>query len=257
MRFKIIGSTVLAAFAFGLATPANATVWDFAQDLNDNTIPQDGNGANGAWRYFFADTGDKDGVYSLFPNAISDGTSLGYTTTGFHFVLGTGTGVPGGNPSDGALHPGGTTLSDVIVGWTAPTDGTYSVTGRFEHQDPGQFGNSGSGINASITTTTTPGVPNSDVAIPDFTPAFLDKGGTLPFIANFDFNFTAVANQSLFFRIDANGNSLNDFTFLNAIIEDVVDDSGDGTKVSEPGILSLFAVGLVGLGWLRRRREAS
>lgn len=227
MHLKTVRNTITAS-------PARATVWDYAQNLTANPTPQVGNSVDGAWRYFIANFGDFSGAYTPFTNQLTDGISVGYIAESFQFVLGIGTGIPvvvGGNASDGALHLGGNSQTrDVLVGWTAPAAGSYNVSGRFEDQD-GNDASGGPSTGSSIRASTTNSVALSgaDTVIQEF---LLDKakqnivlqqelGDPFPFIGAFDFDITIGEDETIFFRVNNFNGSANDLTILNAITQDV------------------------------------
>jgi hypothetical protein len=269
MRGFLVGAALAFVPALATTVSADATVWDFAQDLTTNGA-QTGNGAGNAWWYFYADPGDRDGAYTLFTQPLTFG-GVGYSNPGnnFHLVVGTGSHA---NPGDGLLHPGTFNFSapatnpapDVIVGWRAPTAGTFSVSGRFQDYDGADFDGpaDGRGVRAEISSTTTPGLAGSDVDLAAFAYAYLDAsntneamrtllGGplTLPSVAAFDFTITVAADQWLFFRVNDLGSNRFDSTILNVVIADAV-------SVPMPASIGIFGLGLAGLAVAARRRRA-
>jgi hypothetical protein len=257
----------------GFVTPANATVWDFAQDLTSSPAPHTGQGPNNAWRYFFAAPTDHDGAYTELDQGTVLNTGIGYrrSTDGFSLVIGTRTNSAPGEESDGLLHPGSGAESDVIVGWQAPSAGTYNVQGLFQDADGSDFNGpiTSRGVRAAISSTTTPGVADSDQEIGQFAAALLDASNDnsdiraalnlgpddiLPFVAEFDFNIDVVAGQWLYFRVNNLGSNLFDSTTVVVRIDDNI--NVNSNSVPAPGTLGLLAAGLAGLGALRRRRRA-
>ena len=72
MRGFLVGAALAFVPALATTVSADATVWDFAQDLTTNGA-QTGNGAGNAWWYFYADPGDRDGAYTLFTQPLMFG----------------------------------------------------------------------------------------------------------------------------------------------------------------------------------------
>lgn len=263
---KSLGGAAAAALLW--ATPASATVWNFAQDLIANPAAQVGNGAGNAWWYFYTTSSDHDGSYTLFtvPSLFQGGLGYGHATNPVEFLSGTGT--VAGFPDVGVLHPGNSGGSsaaetDVIVGWRAPSAMTVNVSGFFEDQDGGDFFDPNArGVAVSVTTTTNPGVAGSDVDVPDFALAYLDASNTnptmrnllggidpLPSVAAFDFDIAVDLGQWLFFRVNDFGQYYFDTTYLTVVIDDNLQ-----TAVAEPAALAA----LLGLPlFLRRSRRPS
>jgi hypothetical protein len=271
MYSKSAIALVAAAAALASSASAQATVWNFAQELTSSG-PQTGNGAGNAWWYFYADPGDRDGAYTLFSQPSSFASGVGYDNSppnAFQLVIGTGV---YGNPDSGLLHPGTFNFTnpasnpepDVIVGWRAPSAATVNVSGFFRDGDGSDFDGptDARGIRAEITSTTTPGAANSDVNLVQFATAYLDAsndneairtllGGLaiLPTVAAFDFNITVAANQWLFFRVNDLGSNRFDSTEVSIIIDDNI-------RVPEAGSLGALGLGLLGFGLAARRRTA-
>ena len=129
------------------------------------------------------------------------------------------------------LHPvglnSGLPAGDTIVRFTAPTAGTYQVSGLFQLIDV-----SPSGVAVSI------------------------EGGTLPFAAplagpylttaNFSFSTVLLAGGTLDFVVDPAGSYFNDSTGLSATIT--------SSDIPEPASMALLGLGLTAMAAVRRRR---
>lgn len=131
-------------------------------------------------------------------------------------------------PVDALLvHPG--ISSDTIVQWTAPADGTYSISGFFEILDNSPTGVIGEVFDNStrVFADTLTGPP---AVIPD------TVGGRL----SFSLTETVAAGSIISFGVNNDGNFLDDSTGFDATIT-------SAPSTPEPAPIALIGTGLLGL----------
>lgn len=218
---------------------AQAATFSAAGDFNSITNP------NGAWSYGSYATLDDPSSFAALttPTANVFGLGLsGYTGSGSFAVAKNETGavLDSGTPTYPVdsliLHPG-TSGEQAVVRWTAPTAGTYAVTGGFYAADFDPVGNS----------TTVDGSVYRN-AVEEFTGAVV--GFTAP-NALFALSLGVVAGDTIDFVVGYGSDLswLYDSTELRATIESTM------SPVPVPAALPLFLAGLLGLGVMARRRK--
>jgi hypothetical protein len=238
--FSLVVAAMVTVLIPGIS---NATIWNDVTDFSSSN-------PSGAWRYGDGITGTPSFfLYTAFSTAC-DGFSgvscwqpppadvmfgvpvVGINTTGSTLDFATVV-----LPTDVLwVHPGVST--DSIVQWTAPAAGIYSISGFFEMLDtapPPQ----GHPVFVGIYDNSTPEFGGSlflPRASPPDTPGQKD-----PFSLTLSLN----AGDVISFGVNNGGSVFFDSTGLAATI----------TTVPEPTSLSLFASGLAGFWWLRKRRS--
>ena len=239
---------MIAATAFGFASvSAQASVYNAVTDFSSTSNP------NGTWTYGYGVTGTP-GSFTAFSSESSTlypGANVWYTTTpGYNLPivgkspLGT-TCCAGGTtvtvPNNVLwMHPGSTLNSspsvDSIVEWTAPSTGTYLISGSFEQLDTTGNGDGVKGIvdiNGNVvysqTVGPTPAYPNEPQHTFSYT-SFLTAGETVLFGVN----------------DGGNGNFFYDSTGLQATV----------SSVPEPSTWAMMILGFAGVGFLAYRRKS-
>jgi hypothetical protein len=235
-RLAGLGLSAFVVAMVALPISASATVFNDAADFSSSN-------PSGAWSYGQGTTGVSFAPYTVFstscngvsgvscwqPLIITFGVPVvGLNTTGSTINFGTVV-----LPTDLLwVHPGPAT--DSIVRWTAPTGGTYGISGLFELLDTNPTGVIGeifdNSVNVFIAPLTAPG------AIHPNTP-----GQSKSFALTLSLN----ANDVISFGVNNAGNFLFDSTGLIATI----------APVPEPWSLGLVTSGLFGLWWLRKGRS--
>jgi PEP-CTERM motif-containing protein len=241
---------VVAAMVTGLSPViSNAGIWNAVTDFTPSN-------PSGLWSYGYGVTGSLFTPYGVFqtPCDAAAPPSAGPLDTSCRQIApGAATAVPlvGINNTAGTLdifgmfstivlpkdvlwmHPGPGTVES-IVQWTAPAAGMYSISGFFELLD-----DHANGVFVKIydnnTPEFTPLLPLTGPAAPPSTP-----GGKDSFALTLSLN----PGDVIYFGVNNAGNYFYDSTGLAATI----------TAVPEPTSLSLFASGLAGFWWLRKRR---
>lgn len=134
------------------------------------------------------------------------------------------------------VHPGPST--DSIVNWTAPTTGTYSITGYFELLDVAPTGIIGEVFSGSTqlyrATLTGPPASHNPEAV----------GG----MESFSLTETLSAGDALSFGVNNDGNYLNDSTGFDVRI-------GSLNPVPEPSSIVLLAMGILAVISLTRKTD--
>ncbi len=123
------------------------------------------------------------------------------------------------------------------VRFTAPGDGSYSFTGRFEGLQNVPNGDQTSAA-ASV---------YQDLGAAPLVSGDIDASGKLPF--SFLLNLTA--GQTVDFRVDSRGDNISDSVGL-ALIVDQLDQAQTGV-VPEPSYGGVLAIGLAGAAFMRKR----
>jgi hypothetical protein len=235
-------SFLLSPCAFG------AVVWNAAADLRLNESPDtpqellNPNFAVPQWSYgyrntvaslaltLFAGPGDHTNVYGGSPSV--QGWTLGGVVPALGvnvsdspviFNFGPGNLVPL-NPGEMSMHP--QVGQHVVVRWTTPADGEYTINSHWEDQDP--YGGSGAAGYVVINGLIVAGGPWSNGAGNGFT----DTNRTVPL----------VAGDVVDFVLDANGGFDFDTTKFNATV----------TPEPTTAAMLLLSTGLLGV---RRRRS--
>lgn len=235
-RIAGLGLSAFVAAMVALPISASATVFNDAADFSSSN-------PSGAWSYGQGATGVSFTPYTVFstscngqsgvacwqPPVITFGVPLvGLNTSGSTVNFGTVVW-----PTDLLLvHPGPAT--DSIVRWTAPTGGTYSISGLFELLDTDPTGVIGEIFDNSVNVFTAP--LTAPGAMHPNTP-----GQSKSFSLTLSLN----ANDVVSFGVNNAGDFRFDSTGLIATI----------APVPEPGSLGLVTSGLFGLWWLRKGRS--
>jgi hypothetical protein len=232
-----------------LATPAVAAVnYDAVADFS-STQP-----AAGVWSYGSSDSLVSPIVFTQYNNYDTNyfGTGgpqdAGVSGAQGWYTAGSPSGLPtvlknysGSNmtvstitdwsPSLLLLHPGSAGQVS-IVRFTAPTAGSYTVTGEFTGLD-----STSTDVHALVS------VAGNVVALPGFNGAVTGFGAAQPF----SFTASLAQGETIDFAVGTDGNGFNnDSTGFNATI------------TPEPGFYGILALGIGGLALagIRRRRQA-
>ena len=251
----------LAIITFGIALTgffftqnAFATQWNYDADYTV-VIPQVGQGSGNAWYYKMADPLDRDGIYANM-TVLTAGCYSNNPPNPFHYAC--------AGPLD--LHPGtfngGELTPDTVIGFRAPSTDTYHVTGSFADNGDATadgFPNS-AGVCTDISTTASPGTPNSDVNVPEYPKKCMDSsnrneamraqlGGVnpLPTSASFDFDVTLQSGQFLYFRVTDLGRNFFDWTAFDVTITDSASTYPPGVYCNGLAISDLVAGGTYNL----------
>jgi hypothetical protein len=256
IAFAAVALVVLASGA--PSSRAEGDSWNYRDDFAV-VIPQVGNGTGNAWFYFYADPADRDGSYTLFAHSSTiGGQSYRHPSNAFHLA------------NANFVHPGtfngGEREPDVIVGFRAPTDGSYSVSGYFRDNDGTDRDGPPDmrGVRVEVLASAPAGGNDSAVAAftngqPSATLAYLDASNTnewmrtqldglnpLPVRVDMDFEIDLLEGQYLFFRVNDLGRNRFDTTGLSIQIgpgtsapdsdgDGVADDVDNCQTVSNPG----------------------
>ncbi|GEM_PF-4443134 len=248
--YYIILALALVITSGSLVNQAFATTWDYQLDYNV-VIPQIGQGSGNAWFYKMADPSDRGGIYPDM-GIIHSSCYSNWGPNAFHLACPT------------FVHPGtfngGELTPDVVIGFRAPNTGVYHVEGFFADIDGSDsvFGSPElhAGVCTDITTTSTPGIPNSDVNIPQFTTKCMDAsnknevmrtklGGVnpLPTSAAFNFDIALNANQFLNFRVNDFGSNRFDTTALSIKINAPTPSGSVGGEIIPVDMTPLLVAG--------------
>jgi hypothetical protein len=233
-------TAIVAAAGFGfLSVSAQASLYNAVTDFSSTNNP------TGTWSYGYGVTGSTFTAYTLesssgiYPNAnvwytTTPGYPLpivGYSATGTTFG---GTVVVPNNVL--WMHPGAAPPSvDSIVQWTAPTSGSYHVSGLFEQLD---ITGSGDGVKAIVNNNGT--IEYSQTVGP--TPPYPGPQYT------FSYTTSLLAGQIISFGVNdgGHGNFYYDSTGFNATI----------SSVPEPSTWAMMILGFAGVGFMGYRRKS-
>src|ERR1700682_706446 len=228
--FSLVVAAMAAVLIPGIS---NATTWNAVADFNSSAAWSYGQGTTGSALAFSAysdfQTPCDAGVSGTSCWQIASGVPVplvGINTTGGTLAFGTVV-----LPTDVLwMHPGPGASSDSIVRWTALAPGMYSISGFFKLLDT-----SPTGVYVGI-------YHNSALVHPA---GLFGQGAS----DSFSFWVALLAGDVISFGVNNAGSHYNDSTGFNATITNTT------SSVPEPTSLSLFASGLAGFWWLRKRRS--
>lgn len=226
---RSLGAVALASFA--LATvPAQAATYDAVTDFQIAANP------GSVWSYGYSHDVGPSYAMILFDASAASSDWLSWTKTGY-ISLGTptaaknisGSTISGAQSGQVILHPGPAANADyAILRFTAPTTGSYDVTGQFYAGDSGSM--SGSVVLAG------------DLANP------LTFFSSTTDTSTFSFtSLTLTAGETLDLVVGNNGNYFYGTTPVTMTIT---------SAVPEPGSVALLLAGVAMVGWAVRRTRA-
>jgi hypothetical protein len=228
----------LAFASCGLCSSANAAVYDAVAAFSSSSNP------NGPWSYGSGVTGTSFTPYTNFGTLDVAGVS-GWSDTSSSGAHPPYVGIATAGPASALtvfvpngvldLHPGPSI--DTIVRWTAPTSGTFSVSGFFELLDTNPTGVIGEIFKNST---------------PEFTTTLTGPGAQQPNgpvgqAQNFFGTVTLVAGDVLSFGVNNDGVYNNDSTGFDATI----------SAVPEPSTWAMMILGFLGVSFAAHRRKSN